>query len=76
MMIRAVEHGAIFLHSIKHGEVLEQLLIAHEDYVRRGSPTPKTMTLAQYVQDRGGNGDNFTFEVERPGMWEGETIRI
>lgn len=48
MMRDRVAAGVVMVHSVKHPEVVKMLRETHADYVRRGSPTPKTLTLDQY----------------------------
>lgn len=76
MMRDRVSKGAIFLHSIKHQEVLEVLLKDHEDYKRRGAPQAGVITMEEYIADHQHAGNTVIQEYGPAGMTEGETIRI
>lgn len=70
-----VREGAVLIHSVKHREVLDELVAAHADYVRRGSPPVVTLRdnavslsiedLAEQVRERGDGG-----------MAVGDSVRI
>jgi len=72
-MIQAVELGAVMLHSIKHKEVLDQLLEAHQTYLRRGAPTANTLTMEEYAS---GASDPIKVQEGQGGMSFGESVRI
>lgn len=62
-MANRVKLGVVMVHSVKHPEVLKMLLETHADYVRRGSPAPKTLTLDQYFEQRAAEPEGDTIRV-------------
>jgi hypothetical protein len=72
LMIDAVKLGAVMLHSIKHREVMDRVVAAHQEYLRRGSPQPNTLTIEEYAQGLG----VVTVQEGSSGMGEGESVRV
>ena len=75
-MRRRVMDGAVLIHSVKHPEVLANLVEAHAVWVRRGCPPPvpvdtgtAVITLDEFVQER-------ISVVEGEGMGFGDSVRV
>ena len=68
-----VKLGAVLIHSVKHPEVLDLLVEAHADYVRRGAKPPNTLTIEEYVERQ---MDPMSVREGAGGFAEGESIRV
>lgn len=69
---KQVARGAVMIHSVKHKQVYERLLKAHEKFVHSGAPLMPNgqITMEDYVEA------NPTQVRESYGFVEGDTVRI
>lgn len=76
LMLRdRVRRGTVMVHSVKHKDVMRMLVKEHAAYVRRGSPTPNTISIAEMERLRREHSPTVR-EIGQSGMMIGETIRI
>jgi hypothetical protein len=79
-MRQCVLGGAVLIHSVKHKEVLRDLVEAHADYVRRGSPPlvsggPR-ITLSELAESIRRDHESVRAEGGQAGMGFGESVRV
>lgn len=77
-MARRVQQGVVFVHSVKHPEVLSALVQAHAGYVGRGSPpvVPAPEVGGVVTVEELAFSMEHTLESTRGGMADGDSIRV
>jgi len=65
--------GTVFVHSVKHKEILDMLLEARAQYIAKGAPPLNTLSIEEYVHQK---QEEETVRVQVASWQEGDRIQI